>query len=85
LFKGSNSGITREKEFHVFSDARRDGFGYAEYHVGSGYGFSMTRLSWLAEWVETTPEIRLILLNEGMWMGRQDVLAFQKASPLPSF
>jgi SAM-dependent methyltransferase len=57
------------------------GFGYADYSAESGYGLSLTKLSFAAALVERSPGVRLVALSEGAWDDLHDVLALQK---LPS-
>jgi cyclopropane fatty-acyl-phospholipid synthase-like methyltransferase len=54
------------------------GFGYADYVKGSGYGLSLTKLSWAAALVERLPSIRLVALSERVWDDLHDVFALQK-------
>lgn len=63
------------------------GFGYADYEGQTGYGLSLTRLSWTAGLVEALPGARLVLLTEAAWDGLHDVVAIQNmemAEPRPS-
>ena len=53
------------------------GFGYADYANESGYGVSLTKLSWLAALIEGMPQARLVMLSERAWDGHHDVFAIQ--------
>ncbi len=54
------------------------GFGYADYPGQSGYGVSLTKLSWWGALVEGMPNARVVLLSEGLLGNHQDVVAVQK-------
>jgi hypothetical protein len=58
-----------------------DGYGYADYQGQSGYGISITKLSWTARLVESRPDVRLVLLAETAWDGHHDVVAIQSMAP----
>lgn len=71
---------------HVWEEIKNQyaalGFGYADYLGQSGYGLSLTRLSWTADLVENFPRARLILLSEGVWDTLHDVVAMQNSDAL---
>lgn len=53
------------------------GYGYADYRGTSGYGISVTKLSWAATVIEQRSSIRLVSLSERAWDDHHDVLAVQ--------
>ena len=62
------------------ADYLRNGFGYCDYEAQKGYGISLTSLSWIVDFVETLPNVRLVGLGENVWDWHQDVFAIQKIS-----
>lgn len=78
LLPTSKSGVSVAAERQIVEDYRKAGHGYAEYKPGMGYGFSLTKLSWLAKWVEENKYAKLVLLSEGLWSDRQDVMAIKR-------
>ena len=71
---------------HVWEEIKNEyaaiGFGYADYLGQSGYGLSLTKLSWTAALVESLPTARLILLSEGVWDTLHDIVAIQNSPSL---
>ena len=56
------------------------GFGYADYRDQPGYGISLTKLSWIAELIESRSDVRLVALAEKAWDGHHDILAIQSVA-----
>jgi len=53
------------------------GYGYADYEGQSGYGISVSKLSWITEVIKARPNARLVLLAETAWDSHHDVVAIQ--------
>lgn len=64
----------------VERDYLAGGFGYADYPSQSGYGISLTQLSWAANLVDCADDARLVLLSERAWDNHHDILALQRKS-----
>ncbi len=66
---------------HIWEEIKSEyiavGFGYADYVGQSGYGLSLTKLSWTSGLVENMPAARLMLLAEGVWDALHDIVAIQ--------
>ncbi|MBN2427405.1 MAG: methyltransferase domain-containing protein [Deltaproteobacteria bacterium] len=80
LYNGSASGLKTEETDRVIADASKNGYGYGDYS-NNKYGFSVNKPSWLIDWVEKQADLKLILMSEGLWGGRQDVFAVSKVAP----
>jgi hypothetical protein len=55
----------------------KTGYGYSDYEGQSGYGISVTKLSWTAGLIEGRSDARLVTLSEAAWDGHHDILAVQ--------
>jgi hypothetical protein len=73
-------------EFRYIHDAGWDGikagyadagYGYSDYEAQSGYGISVTKLSWIAGLIEGRTDASLVALSEAAWDGHHDVVAVQ--------
>lgn len=53
------------------------GFGYADYAGQSGYGISVTKLSWAASLIQSESHLKLVALSERVWDDHHDILAVQ--------
>jgi hypothetical protein len=63
---------------NLLHDYRRTGFGYVDYSLQSGYGFSLAHPSFVMETLLPRPDWRLIGYHESAWDKRQDAICVQK-------
>lgn len=54
------------------------GYGYADYPDMPGYGISVTRLSWVAEFIANIPSSRLLKIIERGWADHHDVVMIER-------
>jgi len=75
------------REFRYIDDAgwkaitagyENTGFGYSDYEGQSGYGVSLTKLSWITALIEHRSDWRMVTLSESAWDGHHDVLVLQR-------
>ncbi len=59
------------------NDYRSTGFGFAPYPTPL-YGLSVCSAAWLMSFVETLPNVRVVMFREAAWDDRQDVIVLQR-------
>ena len=70
--------VDAEKWAPAREQYRATGFGFAPYPTAQ-YGVSVCSAAWLAAFVATLPEVRLVMFREAAWDNHQDVIVIQRA------
>lgn len=70
--------VEEEKWAPARDDCRATGFGFAPYPTAL-YGVSVCSAAWLAAFVETLPEVRIVMFREAAWDNHQDVIVLQRS------
>ncbi len=75
---GNSYGLSQSDVQAVLAAFEQDGFGYADYPVGTGYGISLSAPAWILRELGAWREFRVVALAERQWDCRQDVLAIER-------
>lgn len=82
LQQGSRDIAMRDPDA-VLRAYRADGFAYQDFSSTPGYGIAAVRPRWVAQTLESFPELELMAYTEGGWNGRQDSVVCRRAIRAP--
>ena len=70
--------VAEERWAPARADYRSTGFGFAPYPTAR-YGVSVCSAAWLTAFVETLPDVRILMFREAAWDNHQDVIVVQRS------
>jgi len=70
--------VDPEKWAAARDDYRASGFGFAP-HPTTRYGVSVCSAAWLTAFIETLPDVRILMFREAAWDNHQDVIVIQRS------
>ena len=71
-------GLEEEHWRVAVTDFHAAGYGFGPYFHSTHYGISLSKLSWWADQITSSPELRVIGMSEKSWDNHHDVVAVRK-------